>query len=75
MKTKDKAGLYFNSEFKADNYEDSIKEIFKLDEFPESFSLSTKHEANGYSIIDSRGVQYIYDLNPGNFYNKLTDLE
>lgn len=75
MKTKDRAGLYFNGEFKADNYEDSIKEIFKLDEFPESFALSTKHEANGYSIVDSRGIQHIYDLSPSEFYNKLTDMD
>ena len=72
---KDKPGLYFNGEFKASNYENSIMEIFKLSEFPEDFKLNTKHQANGYSIIDNRGVQHIYDLNPGNFYNKLTDLE
>lgn len=71
MKTKDKQGLYFQGEFKTSNYTDSIKEIFQLNEIPNGFCVNANYEANGYSIIDSNGIQHVYELNPTRFYDEL----
>lgn len=72
---KDKQGLYFNGEFKADNYLDAIRELYQLSEIPKGFCVSTDYEAEGYSIVDSRGVQHIYELSPSEFYNQLMKLD
>ena len=71
MRTKDKKGLYFQGEIKATNYSDSIKELYQIKEIPNGFCVSSDYEANGYSVVDSNGVQHIYELNPVEFYNNL----
>jgi hypothetical protein len=75
MRAKDKQGLYFQGELKAENYSDSVKELFQLKEIPKGFCINADYEANGYSIVDSRGVQHIYELSPSKFYDKLMDME
>ena len=72
---KDKQGLYFNGEFKADNYSDAIRELYQLNEIPKGFCVNEDHEANGYSVVDSNGVQHIYELSPKEFYNAFMKLE
>lgn len=72
---KDKQGLYFNGEFKADNWTDAVKELYQLNDIPSGFCVSTDYEAEGYSIVDSRGVQHIYELSPSEFYNQLMKLD
>lgn len=72
---KDKQGLYFQGELKADNYDDAVKELFQLKEIPKGFCVNADHEANGYSVIDKLGVQHIYELSPSEFYDKLMDLD
>ena len=72
---KDKQGLYFNGEFKADNYSDAIRELYQLNEIPKGFCVNEDYEANGYSVVDSNGVQHIYQLSPKEFYNELMKLD
>lgn len=74
MRTKDKQGLYFQGEFKAGNYSDAIKELFQLEEIPIGFCVDEDHEANGYSVVDSNGIQHIYELSNSEFYNSLMNL-
>lgn len=74
MRTKDKQGLYFQGELKADNYIDSVKELYQLNEIPSGFCVNTDYEANGYSVVDGNGVQHIYELSPKEFYNALMNL-
>lgn len=71
---KDKQGLYFNGEFKADNYSDAIRELYQLNEIPKGFCINEDQEANGYSVVDSNGVQHIYELSPKEFYNAFMKL-
>ncbi len=66
---KDKQGLYFNGELKADNYSDAIRELYQLNEIPKGFCVNESHEADGYSVVDSNGVQHIYELSPIDFYS------
>lgn len=77
MKTfkKDKQGLYFQGEFKSASYQDAIKEVYQLDEVPSGFCINADHKANGYSIVDSDGIQHIYDLNAVEFYDNFMNLE
>ena len=75
MRTKDKQGLYFQGEFKAGNCSDAIKELYSLDEIPGGFCVNEDYEANGYSVVDSKGIQHIYDLAPKDFYNELMMLQ
>ena len=75
MRTKDKQGLYFQGELKADNYNDAIKELYQLSEIPNGFCGNEDYEANGYSIVDGRGVQTIYELSPKEFYTQLMKLD
>ena len=75
MRTKDKQGLYFNGEFKADNYFDAIRELYQLNEIPSGFCVNEDYEANGYSLVDSNGVQHIYELSPKEFYNAFMKLD
>jgi hypothetical protein len=75
MRTKDEQGLYYLGELKADNYSDAIKELYQLSEIPKGFCVCTEYEANGYSIVDAKGVQHIYELSPSEFYNALMKLE
>lgn len=75
MRTKDKQGLYFQGELKADNYSDAIKVLFQLSKIPSGFSVNEDHEARGYSVVDSNGIQHIYELSPKNFYNAFMNLD
>lgn len=75
MRTKDKQGLYLQGEFKAGNYSDAVKELFQLSEMPSGFCVNEDYEANGYSVVDIRGVQHIYELSPKEFYNQLMKLD
>lgn len=75
MRTKDKSGLYFQGEFKSANYSDAINELFQLNEIPNGFCVNEDYDASGYSVIDTNGVQHIYDLSPKEFYNQLMKLE
>lgn len=75
MRAKDKQGLYFQGELKADNYSDAVKELFQLNEIPNGFCVNEDYEANGYSVVDSIGVQHIYELSPKEFYNHLMKME
>lgn len=72
---KDKQGLYYQGELKADNHADAIKELFHLDEIPKGFCVNADHEAEGYSVIDVNGVQHIYELSPNEFYDNLMKME
>ncbi len=72
---KDKQGLYFQGEFKADNWTDAVIELYQLNEIPNGFCVNEDYEANGYSVVDSRGVQHIYELSPKEFYNQLMKLD
>lgn len=72
---KDKQGLYLNGEFKADNYSDAIRELYQLNEIPKGFCVNEDHEANGYSVVDSNGVQHIYELSPKEFYSAFMKLD
>ena len=71
---KDKQGLYFQGELKADNYRDAVRELYKLTEIPKGFYVDEDHEAEGYSVIDSKGVQHIYELSSTNFYEAFMGL-
>lgn len=75
MRTKDRQGLYFQGELKADNYSDAIKELYQLKEIPKGFCVNDTHEANGYSVVDAKGVQHIYELSPEEFYNAFMKLK
>lgn len=75
MNTKDKQGLYFNGELKSDNYTDAVKELYQLEEIPSGFCVNADHDAAGYSVVDSNGVQHIYDLSPVKFYDNLMKME
>ena len=72
---KDKQGLYFQGEFKADNWTDAVQELYQLNEISNGFCVNEDYEANGYSVVDSRGVQHIYELSPKEFYNQLMKLD
>ena len=75
MKTKDKKGLYFQGDFKADNYCDAVRELYQLNEIPDGFCVNEDYEANGYSLVDSNGVQHIFELSPKEFYNAFMKLD
>lgn len=71
---KDKPGLYYQGERVARFYVDAVKVLYQLNTVPLGFCVNTDYEANGYSVIDSRGVQHIYELDPGMFYEKFMEL-
>ena len=71
---KDKQGLYFQGELKAVNYRDAVKELYKLTEIPKGFCVNEDHEANGYSVVNSKGVQHVYELSSSAFYDALMNL-
>ena len=73
--TKDKQGLYFNGQLIADNYSDAIKELYKLSAIPNGFCVNEDHEANGYSVVDSNGVQHIYEHSAKEFYSAFMNLD
>jgi predicted transcriptional regulator len=75
MRTKDKKGLYFQGDFKAGNYCDAVRELYQLNEIPDGFCVNEDYEANGYSLVDSNGVQHIFELSPKEFYNQLMKLD
>lgn len=75
MKTKDQQGLYFQGKFKANTYNDAIKELYELKEIPEGFCVNENHAANGYSVVDANGIQHIYELSPSEFYNEFMKLK
>jgi predicted transcriptional regulator len=70
----DKQGLYFNGNLVADNYRDAIKDVYQLNDIPKGFTINQDEPANGYSVIDSNGIQHIYELSPIKFYNALSNL-
>ena len=72
---KDIQGLYFKGGLVAITYSDAIKSIFDLQEIPKGFCINADHEALGYSIVDPRGVQHIYELDNNRFYNELLSME
>lgn len=72
---KDQQGLYYQGELKATAYSEAVKELFQLKEIPAGFSVNEDYEAEGYSVVDSRGVQHIYELSLKEFYNALMKLE
>lgn len=72
---KDKQGLYFQGELKAQTWNDAVRELYQLSEIPSGFCVSTDYEAKGYSVVDSRGVQHIYELSSSAFYDALMKLE
>jgi hypothetical protein len=74
MTTKDKQGLYLNGKFQTASYSESLKSIFGLSEIPKGFMVDEDYEANGYSIVDTRGVQHVYELDPIKFYEALSNL-
>ena len=74
MKTKDKQGLYFNGEFKADNYFDAIRELYQMDEIPNGFCVNDSQEAIGYSVVDSNGIQHVYEVSSKDFYKAFMQL-
>jgi predicted transcriptional regulator len=74
MRTKDAKGLYFQGNFKANNYNDAVKELYSLDEIRSRFCVDEDYEAKGYSVVDSRGVQHIYELSPAEFYSAFMNL-
>lgn len=71
---KDTQGLYLNGELKADNYADAIKELYGINEIPKGFCVDEDYEAAGYSVVDSNGVQHIYELSSKDFYKNLMKL-
>jgi hypothetical protein len=74
MRTKDKQGLYLNGNFESVSYSESLKSIFGLSEIPKGFMVNADNPANGYSIVDSNGVQHVYELDPIKFYEALSNL-
>lgn len=72
---KDKQGLYLNGEFKADNYNDAVRELYQLNEIPKGFCVNEDYDATGYSVIDSIGVQHIYEFSPKEFYSAFMRLD
>ena len=70
----DKQGLYLNGELKADNYRDAVMELYDMDEIPKGFYVDEDHEAVGYSVVDSKGVQHAYELSPSKFYQAFMNL-
>lgn len=72
---KDQQGLYYQGDLKATSYSEAVKELFQLKEIPAGFCVNEDYEAEGYSVVDSRGVQHIYELSPKEFYNALMKLE
>jgi len=71
---KDKQGLYFQGQLKASDYSDAVKELYQLIEIPRGFCVNEDYEAEGYSVVDSGGVQHIYELSPRGFYEALMNL-
>ncbi len=71
---KSKPGLYYQGERVARYYLDAVKVLYQLNTVPPGFCVNTDYEANEYSVIDSRGVQYIYELDPVKFYEKFMEL-
>ena len=71
---KDKKGLYYQGERVAKTYAEAVKVLYQLNTVPQGFCVSTDYEAKGYSVIDSRGVQHIYELDPAMFYDKFMEL-
>ncbi|MFA5575345.1 MAG: hypothetical protein WC994_09895 [Brumimicrobium sp.] len=75
MRTKEKRGLYFQGEFKAGNYSNAVKELYQLNEIPCGFCVNENFLANGYSVVDSNGIQHIYELSPKEFYMAFMNLD
>ena len=76
MKRKiDKKGLYYMGEFKTGNFTDAVKELYEMMEIPSGFCVDESYKAFGYSVVDSRGVQHIYELSPSAFYAALMNLD
>lgn len=71
---KDTHGLYLNGELKGENYTDAIKYLFRLDEIPKGFCVDEDYEADGYSVVDSNGVQHNYEFSQKEFYKALMEL-
>jgi hypothetical protein len=74
MKTKDIQGLYFKGSLIAITYSEAVKRVFEMESIPKGFYVNEDHPANGYSVVDSKGVQHIYDLLPSKFYSELMNL-
>jgi hypothetical protein len=74
MTSKDIQGLYFQGLLIAITYSESIKKVFEMESIPKGFSVNEDHPANGYSLVDSNGIQHIYDLEPLKFYSELMNL-
>lgn len=74
-KTKIMQGLYYYGNFVTKSYEEAIKIIFQCDQIPENFVINADYEALGYSVIDKKGIQYIYELDHKKFYEKLMSME
>lgn len=62
-------------EFRTGNYIDAVKELYEMKEIPSGFCVDENHMASGYSVVDSRGVQHIYELSPIAFYTALLMLD
>jgi predicted transcriptional regulator len=75
MFTKDQQGLYDAGNLVAISYLDSLKYLYQLENIPDGFCVNEDYEAKGYSVVDSRGVQHIYELSPKEFYNALMELQ
>lgn len=74
MRTKDIQGLYFKGALIAITYSEAIKRVFEMNEVPKGFCVDESHQAIGYSVVDSNGVQHIYELSPSKFYSELMNL-
>lgn len=72
---RDIQGLYYQGGLVAITYSESIKRIFDLDTIPKGFCVNEDHPAIGFSIIDEKGIQHIYELDNRKFYDKLMKLE
>lgn len=67
-------GLYFNGRQVADNYLDACRVLFDFDESNTDFVPDVTLKANGYSIIDDFGREYLYESSPQRFYEALNSL-
>jgi len=71
----EKKGLYYKGELKAEDWNHAVKELYELNAVPSNFIVCEDHEAWGYSVIDAKGVQHIYELSPEKFYRAFMRLE
>lgn len=75
MQNKDIQGLYFQGSLIAATYSEAVKRLFEMESIPKGFSVNADHEAEGYSVVDSKGVQHIYELDSNKFYDKLINIK